>query len=61
MSLSLETIFMAHKRIELYLNPTPLLRCEALERELQFPGKIFLKLENMHPTGSFKVRGAFIM
>ncbi len=58
-ALNLDTILAAQQRIREYLEPTPLIRCEALEKELQFNGKIFLKLENTQPTGSFKVRGAF--
>lgn len=57
--LTLDSILEAQGRIQQYLQPTPLIRCEALEKELQFDGKIFLKLENAQPTGSFKVRGAF--
>lgn len=59
MTLNFSDIYHAQERIQSYLQPTPLERCELLEKELKFPGKIFLKLENMQPTGSFKVRGAF--
>lgn len=59
MTLTLFDIQQAHLRIKEYLESTPLVRCEALEKELVFPGKIFLKCEYKQPTGSFKVRGAF--
>lgn len=59
MTLTLSDIQQAHLRICEYLKPTPLLRCETLEKELAFPGKIFLKCEFNQPTGTFKVRGAF--
>lgn len=59
MTLSLLDIQQALLRVHEYLKPTPLLRCEALEKELAFPGKLFLKCEFNQPTGTFKVRGAF--
>jgi threonine dehydratase len=59
MSLTLPDIRKASTRIKKYLKPTPLLRCEALEKELNFQGSIYLKCEQEQPTGSFKVRGAF--
>lgn len=42
-----------------YVKKTSLLRCKALESYLKTSCRIFLKLENEQPTGSFKVRGAF--
>lgn len=59
MGLSLSDILEARKRIQNYLLPTPLLRCEKLEKQLNFQGRIYFKLESEQPTGSFKVRGAF--
>lgn len=59
MSLTVNDIHQALSRVHGYLKPTPLPRSEKLERELNFPGKIFFKCENEQPTGSFKVRGAF--
>ncbi len=47
------------ERIKPYVKKTKLLRCEALEKHLGIPHRIFLKLENEQPTNSFKVRGAF--
>jgi len=46
----------ARERIGPYVNATPLLRAEALERGGR---RVFLKAENLQRTGSFKVRGAF--
>lgn len=59
MTLTLNDIENAHLRIKNFLEPTPLLRCQLLENELHFDGKLFFKCEQDHPTGSFKVRGAF--
>lgn len=59
MNLTLKDIQQALVRVQEHLKPTSLLPCEALEKELNFQGKIFLKCENEQPTGSFKVRGAF--
>lgn len=42
-----------------YVKKTSLLRCKALESYLKTKCRVFLKLENEQPTGSFKVRGAF--
>lgn len=59
MSLKLTDIQKAQEKIQKYLKPTPLVRCETLEQELHFNGEIYLKCEEQQPTGSFKVRGAF--
>lgn len=59
MTLTLKDIQNAHLRIKNFLEPTPLVRCQLLEEELNFGGKIFFKCEQDQPTGSFKVRGAF--
>jgi threonine dehydratase len=40
----------------LKLRETPLIRCQALEAELG--GQVYLKLESLQITGSFKLRGA---
>lgn len=50
----LETI-RARSIISQYLKPTQLIRYEALSRILD--ANIFIKHENHHPTGSFKIRG----
>ncbi len=59
MELSLQGVHSALLRVAHHLQPTRLLRCEPLEKELQFRGKIYLKCDQEQPTGSFKVRGAF--
>lgn len=46
----------ARERMASFLRPTPLLRSNHLSERLQ--REIFLKLENLQDTGSFKVRGA---
>lgn len=57
--MNLNEIRHAKLRISDFLKPTSLARCQVLERDLAFPGKIYLKFENEQPTGSFKVRAAF--
>jgi len=47
----------ARQRIQSYLTPTPLLYSETLSAKSGL--RVHLKLENKHPTGSFKLRGAF--
>lgn len=58
MSLSLEAITTAKKRISPFAVATPLLESPSLGEFLKYKGKIFLKLECEQPTGSFKIRGA---
>src|SRR6266849_4745916 len=50
----LDEIKAAQKRIKGKVNRTPLLR---LYHD-KFPGEVYLKLENLQPIGSFKLRGA---
>ncbi|GAK52889.1 threonine dehydratase [Candidatus Moduliflexus flocculans] len=50
----LETI-RARSIVSQYLKPTQLIRYEALSRILN--ANVFIKHENHHPTGSFKIRG----
>lgn len=50
----LDEIKAAQKRIKGKVNRTPLIRLYYDE----FPGEIYLKLENLQPIGSFKLRGA---
>src|SRR5712691_9178879 len=54
LAVSLEEIVEARKRIGGSIVRTPLVRLDVDEA----PAEIFLKLENLQPTGSFKVRGA---
>lgn len=44
-----------------YVKKTTLLRCKALESYLKTECRIFLKLENEQPTGSFKFSIAALM
>lgn len=53
MSLNLQIIQEAQPRVHQYIKPTPLIRSSVLEKELNFPGKIFFKCEQENPTGSF--------
>lgn len=53
-SVTLEDIKAAQQRIKGKANRTPLLRFYPDN----FPGEIYLKLENLQPIGSFKIRGA---
>ncbi len=53
-SISLQDIRDAAQRIKGKVNRTPLIRFYPDN----FPGEIYLKLENLQPIGSFKIRGA---
>src|SRR5256885_14632098 len=53
-SVSLQDIYDAQKRVKGKVNRTPLIRFY----NDNFPGEIYLKLENLQPIGSFKLRGA---
>ena len=52
---SLQDILVAQRDIEPYIKSTPLLRSKFLS-ELS-GGNVFLKLENLQVTHSFKIRG----
>jgi threonine dehydratase len=52
---TLSDVLLARRRIAPFLAPTPLIRPAALARELGMD--VYLKLENVQPTGAFKVRG----
>ena len=52
--ITLQEIQDAQKRITGLAMRTPLIRMNAEG----MPGEIYLKLENMQPIGSFKIRGA---
>lgn len=54
---TLEEIRQARARIAPYVMRTPLRRWNYLETVLGFKAPIYLKLENLQRTGSFKVRG----
>ena len=53
-SVSFEEILHAQKRLDSLILRTPLIPLNDPAQR----GKVFLKLENLQPTGSFKVRGA---
>ncbi|AKA48511.1 hypothetical protein IX51_04680 [uncultured archaeon] len=52
----LNDVMLARKVLRRYFPPSPLVNFPALDSELG--AQTYLKLENMLPTGSFKVRGA---
>ena len=52
---SLQDIKAAQQRIKGKVNRTPLIRFYGDD----LPGEIYLKLENLQPIGSFKLRGAY--
>ncbi len=56
MEFNIDNILQAQKRIENYIVKTPLIRAANLDKFLGF--EVYLKLENMQKTGSFKYRGA---
>ena len=57
MALSVAEIEHARRRLEGVIKPTPLMRSETLDRMLG--AEVYLKLENLQKTGSFKIRGAY--
>lgn len=57
MKISKESVIRAKSNIEPWVAPTDMLYSEPLSARAQ--GPVYLKLENLQPTGSFKVRGAF--
>ena len=46
----------AKNRLSKYLNKTPLVTSELLN--IHLGGKVYMKLESLQPTGSYKIRGA---
>ncbi|WP_337192728.1 pyridoxal-phosphate dependent enzyme [Halobacillus halophilus] len=55
-ALNLRDVWIARKRMESIVKPTPLVYSEFLSGHAAQP--VYLKLEQSHPTGSFKIRGA---
>ncbi|MDR0622642.1 MAG: hydroxyectoine utilization dehydratase EutB [Deltaproteobacteria bacterium] len=53
---SLTDVYLARRRIAQTVNRTPLVRSERLSRLAG--AEVYLKLETVQPTGTFKVRGA---
>lgn len=58
MNLGLQEIEVARQRIGPYVRRTPLLAARPLKSELAKDWNLYLKLESMQITGSFKARGA---
>lgn len=54
--IALHTILAAHRRIRAHVRRTPLVHSPFLSERTG--GRVYLKLESLQPTGSFKVRGA---
>ena len=48
----------AKLRVQEKIRQTPLLKAQPLRNNITGNSELFLKLENLQPTGSFKVRGA---
>ncbi|MCK4287457.1 MAG: pyridoxal-phosphate dependent enzyme, partial [Candidatus Lokiarchaeota archaeon] len=55
-SLNIEMVKDAHKRIRQYIRKTPLIHSEVFSELCS--GNVYLKLENLQLTNSFKIRGA---
>jgi threonine dehydratase len=56
MKFTKDTINLAYKNYNKFLPPTPLVKNDWLSAK--YNAEIYLKLENMQPIGSFKIRGA---
>ncbi len=54
---SMQDILTAHNRIRDFVRHTPLDR--SIELSQRTSGDVFLKMENLQLTGSFKPRGSF--
>ena len=59
MTLKFKKFEQAYELLKKSLEPTPLVKNEWLSK--QYGCEVFLKLENLQPVGSFKLRGAFNM
>jgi len=57
MTVTIDDIEQARRRLGEILKPTPLLRSATLDRMLE--AQVYLKPENLQKTGSFKIRGAY--
>ncbi len=56
MKLDISGFDKAHSLLKKYLTPTPLIKNEYLSKK--YTSNVYLKLENLQPVGSFKLRGA---
>lgn len=54
--ITLPEIYEAKKRIRPFVMETPLMKSEPLSGSLN--ASVYMKLENLHETGAFKIRGA---
>ena len=57
MTVTLDDIILARRRLVGIAHPTPLIRSETLSAMVG--GEVFIKPENLQKTGSFKIRGAY--
>ena len=57
-SFKLDDFRAAELRVQKKIRQTPLLKAQPLRNNITGDSELFLKLENLQPTGSFKVRGA---
>jgi threonine dehydratase len=57
-SFELDDFRAAELRVQGKIRQTPLLKAQPLRHNITGESELFLKLENLQPTGSFKVRGA---
>jgi threonine dehydratase len=57
MSVTIEDIELARRRLAGVTKATPLIRSATLDRLLE--AEVFIKPENLQKTGSFKIRGAY--
>lgn len=54
--ITLSNMYQARKRIQPYVMETPLINSDSLS--MSYNASVYLKLENLQETGSFKMRGA---
>ncbi len=57
MSVTIDDVELARRRLAGIAKHTPLIRSETLSRMIG--GEVFVKAENLQKTGSFKIRGAY--
>ena len=57
MKLSVEHVRAAQQALQPVISPSPLIHSQVLSRDVG--AQVFLKLESLQETGSFKVRGAY--
>ena len=57
MTVTLDDLELARRRLSGIAEPTPLIRSETLSHLIG--GEVFIKPENLQKTGSFKIRGAY--